>query len=285
MGVSMSAANTCHAQFVIGEIDMPEQPIPLQPSLTVDGIAINVPSLSEAVSSIVSAAQHGENFSVCTLNLDHVVQLQHHANFRAAYRRARFVTADGFPIVVLSRLMGTRIERTTGADLVEPVCEEARKKGLSVFLLGANDLTLETTAKRLSDRFTGLQIAGCLAPGSGFDPYSGEADAAIEQIRESGARLCFVALGAPRQELFAARCLDELNGTGMLCIGAALDFIAGRQTRAPSLARKTGLEWAWRMLREPRRLGPRYVRCMSVVPRLVARTIPQIVQARMRKAA
>jgi exopolysaccharide biosynthesis WecB/TagA/CpsF family protein len=285
MGASMSAANTCHAQFVIGEIDMPEQPIPLQPSLTVDGIAINVPSLSEAVSSIVSAAQHGENFSVCTLNLDHVVQLQHHANFRAAYRRARFVTADGFPIVVLSRLMGTRIERTTGADLVEPVCEEARKKGLSVFLLGANDLTLETTAKRLSDRFTGLQIAGCLAPGSGFDPYSGEADAAIEQIRESGARLCFVALGAPRQELFAARCLDELNGTGMLCIGAALDFIAGTQTRAPSLARKTGLEWAWRMLREPRRLGPRYVRCMSVVPRLVARTIPQIVQARMRKAA
>jgi exopolysaccharide biosynthesis WecB/TagA/CpsF family protein len=285
MGMSMSAANACNVQFVIGEIDMSEQPPPLQPSLTVDGIAVNVPSLPEAVSSIVSAAQHGENFSVCTLNLDHVVQLQQHANFRAAYRRARFVTADGFPIVVLSRLMGTRIERTTGADLVEPVCEEARKKGLSIFLLGANDRTLKMTAKRLTDRFTGLQIAGCLAPGSGFDPYSGEADAAIERIRESGARLCFVALGAPRQELFAARCLDELNGTGMLCIGAALDFIAGTQTRAPSLARKTGLEWAWRMLREPRRLGPRYVRCMSVVPRLVARTIPQIVQARMRKAA
>lgn len=257
----------------------------LQPSLTVDGITINVPSLPEAVSSIVSAAQHGDNFSVCTLNLDHVVQLQRHANFRAAYRRARFVTADGFPIVVLSRLMGTRIERTTGADLVEPVCEEARKKGLSVFLLGANDLTLQMTAKRLSDRFKGLQIAGRLAPGSGFDPYSSEADAAIETIRASGARLCFVALGAPRQELFAARCLDELNGTGVLCIGAALDFIAGTQTRAPSIARRTGLEWAWRMLREPRRLGPRYVRCMTAVPRLVARTIPQIVQARMRKAA
>jgi len=267
------------------EIDMPETQTPLQPSLNVDGITINVPSLPDAVSSIVSAAQHGDNFSVCTLNLDHVVQLQRHANFRAAYRRARFVTADGFPIVVLSRLMGTKIERTTGADLVEPVCEEARKKGLSVFLLGANDLTLKMTAKRLSDRFEGLQIAGCLAPGSGFDPYSSEADAAIESIRASGARLCFVALGAPRQELFAARCLDELNGTGVLCIGAALDFIAGTQTRAPSIARRTGLEWAWRMLREPRRLGPRYVRCMTIVPRLVARTIPQIVQARMRKAA
>jgi len=264
---------------------MSEPPVSLQPSLTVDGIAINVPSLPEAVSSIVSAAQHGDNFSVCTLNLDHVVQLQQHANFRAAYRRARFVTADGFPIVVLSRLMGARIERTTGADLVEPVCAEARKKGLSVFLLGTSDLTLNMTAQRLSERFRGLQIAGCLAPGPGFDPYSSEADAAIESIRASGARLCFVALGAPRQELFAARCLDELNGTGVLCIGAALDFIAGTQSRAPSIARKTGLEWAWRMLREPRRLGPRYVKCMSVVPRLVARTIPQIVRARMRKAA
>lgn len=257
----------------------------LQPRLNVDGITINIPTLPEAVSSIVSAAQHGDNFSVCTLNLDHVVRLQTHANFRAAYRRARFVTADGFPIVVLSRLMGTRIERTTGADLVEPVCAEARRKRIAIFLLGSNDATLQLTARRLRERFKGLQIAGCFAPSDGFDPFSEEADIAIERIRESGAGLCFAALGAPRQELFAARCLDELNGTGVLCIGAALDFIAGTQIRAPWVARRAGLEWAWRMIREPRRLGPRYVRCMTVVPRLVARTIPQIVQARMRKAA
>src|ERR1043166_2308034 len=148
-------------QIITQEIDMAEPPVSLQPSLTVDGVTINVPSLPAAVSSIVSAAQHGDNFSVCTLNLDHVVQLQQHANFRAAYRRARFVTADGFPIVVLSRLMGTRIEGTTGAVPVHTVCAEARKKGLSVFLLGANDLTLNTTAQRLSERFRGLRIAGC----------------------------------------------------------------------------------------------------------------------------
>ena len=115
--------------------------------------------------------------------------------------------------------------------------------------------------------------------------YSSEADVAIDSIRASGARLCFVALGAPRQELFAARCLDELTEPACCASAPALDFIAGTQTRAPSIARKVGLEWAWRMLREPRRLGPRYARCMAVVPRLVARTIPQIVQARMRKAA
>jgi exopolysaccharide biosynthesis WecB/TagA/CpsF family protein len=256
-----------------------------QPNLTVDGITINVPSLPEAVSSIVSAAQQGDSFSVCTLNLDHVVQLQQRSDFRAAYRRARFVTADGFPIVVLSRLVGTPVKRTTGADLVEPVCQEARTRGLPIFLLGSNDRTLSLTAKRLSERFQGLKVAGYYAPGANFDPHSSEADFAIERIRASGAKLCFVALGAPRQELFAARCLDALNGTGLLCIGAALDFIAGTQTRAPSLTQQLGLEWAWRMLREPRRLGPRYARCIAIVPRLVARTIPQIVNARMRKAA
>jgi N-acetylglucosaminyldiphosphoundecaprenol N-acetyl-beta-D-mannosaminyltransferase len=254
-------------------------------NLIVDGVTINVLSLPEAVSSIVSAAQLGETFTVCTLNLDHVVQLQRRSDFRAAYRRARFVTADGFPIVVLSRLMGTPIRRTTGADLVEPVCREARKQGLPIYMLGSNDHTLAITARRLSERYQGLEVAGYYAPGANFDPYSREADLAIDSIRASGAKLCFVALGAPRQELFAARCLDELNGTGLLCIGAALDFIAGTQTRAPSLTQKVGLEWAWQMLREPRRLGPRYARCLAVVPRLVAHTIPQIVNARMRKAA
>jgi len=258
---------------------------PQQRNLCVDGITINVSSLPDAVSSIVSAAQTGDNFSVCTLNLDHVVQLQRRADFRAAYRRARFVTADGFPIVILSRLMGTRIRRTTGADLVEPLCREAQRAGLPVFLLGSNEHTLSLTAERLRERFQGLQISGTYAPGRHFDPYSDEADAAIERIRDSGTKLCFVALGAPRQEVFAARCLDELDGTGVLCIGAALDFIAGTQTRAPSITQKVGLEWAWRMLRNPRRLGPRYARCVAAVPRLVVNTIPQIVNARIRKAA
>lgn len=256
-----------------------------QLNLTVDGITINVSSLPDAVSSIVSAAQSGDNFSVCTLNLDHVVQLEQRADFRAAYRRARFVTADGFPIVVLSHLLGVPIKRTTGADLVEPVCREAQQKGLPVFMMGSNTHTLSLTARRLSERFRGLRIAGTYAPGRNFDPYSAEADLAIDSIRASGAKLCFVALGAPRQEVFAARCLDELNGTGMLCIGAALDFIAGTQKRAPSLTQKIGLEWAWRILHDPRRLASRYARCVAAVPRLVARTIPQIVTARMRKAA
>src|SRR4029450_2278347 len=108
MGVSIVQRERVSQSNHRQEVDMAEPPISLQPSLMVDGITINVPSLPGAVSSIVSAAQRGHNFSVCTLNLDHVVQLQQHANFRAAYRRARFVTADGCPILVSSRLFGMR---------------------------------------------------------------------------------------------------------------------------------------------------------------------------------
>jgi exopolysaccharide biosynthesis WecB/TagA/CpsF family protein len=254
-------------------------------NLTVDGVAVNVSSMSEAVSSILAAAQSGDSFSVYTLNLDHVAQLRQHPDFRAAYRRARFVTADGFPIVVLGRLAGTQIERTTGADLVEPVCEQAGRNGIPLFFLGSNSLTLHRTIRRLSERFTGLEIVGSYSPRAHFDPYSLEADRSIDEIRVSGARICFVALGAPKQEIFAARCLDELPGVGLLCIGAALDFIAHTQDRAPAITQKIGLEWAWRMLHNPRRLGPRYARCIAIIPGLVARSLPQIVTARMRKAA
>jgi exopolysaccharide biosynthesis WecB/TagA/CpsF family protein len=256
-----------------------------QDSLAIDGIPITTFSMSEAVSSIVAAAQHGDNFSVCTLNLDHLEKLHKQTDFRAAYRRARFVTADGFPIVILGRLAGASIERTTGADLVQPVCEQAGRAGLPIYLFGSNRLTLHRAARRLSNRYKGLEVVGAFSPSATFDPYSSEADAAIDSIRVSGAKLCFVALGAPRQEIFAARCLDKLPGTGLLCIGAALDFIANTQNRAPIFTRRTGLEWAWRMLRDPRRLGPRYARCMAIIPPLVIRNIPQILHARIRKAA
>lgn len=248
---------------------------------SVDGITINVPTMRTAISSIMSAAQKGQTFSVYTLNLDHVVHLNSHDDFREAYRRARFVSADGFPIVVLGRLAKAPIRRTTGADMVEPVCEEASRRGLPIFLLGSDPETLNVSARRLTEQFDGLQIAGMHSPGRGFDPYSAEADDAIERVRASGARLCFLALGSPRQEIFAARCLDRIPGIGLLCIGASLDFIAGTQVRAPRLAQRMGLEWFWRAVLNPKRLAPRYARCVAVLPWLFANTFPQIIAARM----
>jgi exopolysaccharide biosynthesis WecB/TagA/CpsF family protein len=250
-------------------------------NLSVDGITINLHTMDEAVNSIVSAAQQQQSFHVCTLNLDHVSHLSANGDFRESYRRARFVSADGFPIVVLGRLVRAPIRRTTGADLIEPVCEAAARNDLSIFLLGSDPSTLAKCEARLCERYPGLKVAGSFSPGRGFDPHSAEADDAIERVRASGARLCFLALGSPKQEVFAARCVDRLPGVGFLCIGAAIDFVAGKQDRAPGFAQRNGLEWFWRLTRNPRRLGPRYARCAAALPSLLANTLPQIIDARM----
>jgi exopolysaccharide biosynthesis WecB/TagA/CpsF family protein len=253
-------------------------------TFAVGGIAINVMSMAQAVDEIVAAACKGETFSVNTLNLDHFVKLRSNPAFRDAYGQARFVTADGFPIVIMGRLAGLPMARTTGADLVMPLCREAARHQLPVFLLGATRLALAGSVRRLTRRYRDLAFAGCLAPGPGFDPFSKDADFAIARIRSSGARICFLALGAPKQEIFAARCLDELPGTALICIGAALDFIGGTQSRAPHFAQQAGLEWLWRMTTDPWRLAPRYARCLAAVPRLVALTLPQIFSTRRHAA-
>lgn len=250
-------------------------------NLTIGGISVNLTTMTHAVDAIVSATRQETGFAVFTLNLSHVVQMRARGDFLSAYRRADFVTADGFPIAVLGRLVGMKIKRTTGSDMLTPVCEAASQYELPVFLMGANETTLAESECRLLARHRGLRIVGKYVPEAPFDPHSSDADAAIARIRESRARLCILALGAPRQEIFAIRCRDEVPGLGMLCFGAALDFLAETQERAPLAAQKAGLEWAWRALREPRRLGPRYLQCLAVLPSLVAETIPQILQAHL----
>lgn len=136
-------------------------------------------------------------FAVATLNLDHLVKLRQAASFRAAYRRQDLVTADGNPIVWLSRLAGRPVSLVTGSDLVEPLAEVAAQEQVPVALLGATPETLARAAAELSLRHPGLRIVACLAPGQGFDAHGEEATQMIEALRLSGARLTFLALGAP----------------------------------------------------------------------------------------
>lgn len=236
----------------------------------VDGWGINVPTMSDAVDAVVAAAQARQPAALYTLNLDHLVKLRSHARFRDAYRSARFVTADGAPIVWLARAQGSRVERTTGADMVLPLAEAAARRGLPIFLFGSEAGVLGSAAQRLVSNTAGtLSIAGTEAPAMGFDPEGDEADAAIDRIARSGARICLVALGAPKQELLAARAVARGVPVVFVCIGAALDFIAGTQTRAPDALQRNGMEWMWRLASNPRRLGVRYARCAWLLFKLV----------------
>ena len=228
----------------------------------IDGWPINVATLSQAVPAIIRAAAESESFSVVTLNLDHLVKLRRSASFRRAYSAARFVTADGAPVAALARLQNPAIERTTGADLLLPLIEAAAKARVPVFFFGSNAGVLARAGRDLAQRCEHkLDIAGTAAPSMQFNPESPEADAALDRIAASGAKLCILALGAPKQEILAARAVARGIKVGFVSAGAGLDYLAGEQTRAPKSFQNFGLEWLWRLGANPRRLAVRYARC------------------------
>lgn len=235
-------------------------------SFVVEGVAVNCDTLASTAASISGDCKGDASFGVFTLNLDHVVKLRRNDAFRAAYKKARYVTADGFPIVWAGRLSGSNFKRVTGADLIEPLCAEAAQAGQPIFMFGSQSEALSGAERQLTADFPALSIAGVRAPEFDFDPTSEAAAEYVREIAASGAKICFVALGAPKQEMFSAFAIERTNGIAFVCIGAGLDFIAGVQTRAPQWTRAVGAEWLWRLLGNPERLARRYLRCLTVLP-------------------
>lgn len=235
-------------------------------------VQISAPRRVSLLDDLSTRLRDGKGFSVATLNLDHVVKLRHDADFRAAYEAQTHVTADGNPIVWLSRLAGQReVSLVPGSELISPVAALAAEQGVPIGLFGATEASLTAAATALREQTPGLVISHVNAPPMRFDPDGPAADAAISAIGESGARVVFLALGAPKQERFAARAQKALPNVGFLSIGAGLDFVSGAQTRAPKLVRVLAAEWLWRMLSDPGRLAARYGACLMVLPGLTAR--------------
>ena len=232
----------------------------------VDGWPIHLPNLQTAVAKIIAKAREGKGFTVFTMNLDHMVKLRTHAGFRKAYARADMVTADGSPVAWLARFNNPSIERTTGADLFIPLANAAAQANMPVYIFGASMPVLAKAAKALSAASGGrIQFAGLVSPSDNFDPTGPEADAAIASIKTSGAQLTYVLLSSPKPEIFAARAVEMGCTSAFVCVGAAADFVAGTQVRAPLILQRYGLEWAWRLGNNPRRLAKRYANCARVL--------------------
>jgi exopolysaccharide biosynthesis WecB/TagA/CpsF family protein len=237
----------------------------------IEDLKISALPLADTAALICENAGSVAAQNVFTLNLDHVVKMRKDAPFRAAYSRAGLITADGFPIVLACSLQGKPVTRVTGSDLIAPITAEASRRGKSIYLFGSSIQVLNEASRLLRERNPGLAIAGIFAPPQGFDPTSEDARRCIMTIGNSGADLCFVALGAPKQELFADHGKSLLPNTSFVCIGAGLDFIAGTQVRAPHWMQRWNLEWLWRAAGDPRRLLYRYLLCVAVLPGILAR--------------
>lgn len=217
------------------------------------------------------AARSG--FAVATLNLDHVVKLKQDRRFHAAYAEQTHVTADGRPIVWLSRWARQPVDLVTGSDLVAPMFALCAELSVPIALFGSTTEILSKARGILEQDYPGLDVAAAIAPPMGFDPISPQADALLKDIAASGARLCFIALGAPKQELLAARARAAHPHLGFLSIGASIDFIVGAQKRAPWIFRTLAAEWLWRLMQDPRRLAARYMACFALLPRLILRAL------------
>lgn len=239
------------------------------PASNGSNIAVTVTSLDDLLRDIATHFKQRKGFSLATLNLDHVVKLRDNTDFRAAYSAHSHVTADGHPIVWLSKLARQPVSLLAGADLIAPLAKLAGAMDMPVALLGSNEDTLQAAADVLQMQHAGLKVVKRIAPPMGFDPTGALADSYINQLDAAGVGLCFLALGAPKQELFAAHATKKTQTIGFVSIGAGLDFIAGSQVRAPMILRAIAAEWLWRLLTNPRRLGPRYAACLLVLPRLL----------------
>ena len=229
-------------------------------------LPVNTYDQATLFSRINNHLTRNQGFALATLNLDHLVKLSTSEVFRQAYAKQDLVVADGNPIVWLMRLAGQKTALIPGSDLVKPLAELAARAGVSIALVGSTETTLNRAAEVLLRDNPGLNIACRIAPEFGFDPTGACANAVIKDIETSGARLVFLALGAPKQEVFAAHARDILPNVGLVSIGAGLDFLAGSQKRAPRQVRALALEWAWRLLSNPRRLGLRYLSCALILP-------------------
>ncbi|MCA9213853.1 MAG: WecB/TagA/CpsF family glycosyltransferase [Planctomycetales bacterium] len=237
------------------------------------GIDIDVVDMQEAVTTITqwTADEHVECKFVVTPNVDHAIMLQENEALRRVYGAASLVLADGFPIIVASKLLQKPLpERVAGSELVPTLFDAATPtQPLSVYLLGAAEGVADRAAEVIHAKWPNVAVVGTYSPPMGFQNDEQENEKIIEKIAEVSPDVLVVGLGAPKQELWVHKHHERLSAKVALCVGATIDFMAGEKKQAPVWMRRTGLEWIHRMLSEPRRLVGRYARDAWIFPRLL----------------
>lgn len=221
-------------------------------------VPIDVVSFGEALEAVDRLVSKKKGGFVFTPNVDHIVMVDDHPEFEAAYQRADLSLADGTPVVWASKLFDTPLpERVSGSDLIGPLLERAGQKKWRVAFLGAAPGVAEKAAAVARERW-GTNVVSTEAPMVDLKDLA-QLDAIGDRVAAAKADLVLMAFGAPKQELLIARIAEKVRPAVLLGVGASLDFIAGTLKRAPMVFRKTGFEWLYRLGQEPKRLWRRYL--------------------------
>lgn len=236
----------------------------------VGGIGVDNLSRDEAIEAVAGLLRAGGSYYAAVVNAAKLVLAQREPRLRRILLDAALVTADGMSVVWASRLLGRPLkERVTGIDLFERLVGYAADQSLPVYFLGAQEESVQAVVESFRKRFSKLIVAGYR---NGYFEKHQTAQVA-RAIEASGADLLFVAMGSPAQELWIAENLVRTSVRFAMGVGGSFDHLSGRSRRAPHWMQATGLEWLYRLAREPRRLWRRYLVGNALFVWLVAKQL------------
>ena len=228
----------------------------IQNRICVRGVFFDNVTLDEAAQLLRAAARENRSgVSVFTPNSEIVQLCIEDASLRDTINEGGLIVPDGIGVVKAARILGTPLkEKVAGVELGRLVMAFAAEEGYPVALVGGKPGVAEEAAAAMQAAYPGLSV--CLTADGYFKKEGGENEAVLSRIRESGARIVFVCFGAPAQEKWIAANRDKLPGVNLLLgLGGSLDVYSGRVKRAPAIFVRLGLEWLYRLLKEPKRIG------------------------------
>jgi N-acetylglucosaminyldiphosphoundecaprenol N-acetyl-beta-D-mannosaminyltransferase len=224
-------------------------------ALSVD--VVDMEGALDAIDHLVRAKLGG---TVFTPNVDHVVQAEHDPRFRAAYGDVSLSLADGMPLLWAARALKTPLpQKVSGSDLIMPLMRRSAERGYRVYFLGGAPGAAQLARQKLLQELPTLQVVGI---DDGRIDVNGAPEVQqpiLDRINAARPELLLVALGAPKQEIWSHEQRAALGAAVCIGVGASLDFIAGSQRRAPSWMSRSGLEWAYRLAQDPKRMAGRYL--------------------------
>lgn len=236
--------------------------------------AINMPMALELIDQWIS---NGDHQYICVTGVHGIIESQRDPRIRDAHNRSGLTTPDGMPLVWAGRAAGARhMERVYGPDLLLSFCDLAKVQGFSSFFYGGRAGVANRLARRLEDRYPGLRVAGTYSPPF-REPSATEDEDIVRLINEARPDVVWVGLGTPKQELWMVSHAARLDASVLIGVGAAFDIHAGLSPQAPRWMQRSGLEWAFRLGHEPRRLWRRYLYNNPRFLVSMAKTPPQLV--------